>query len=185
MSWLCDKMPLCILLFRFHGTACQRTVNMFLFRCYGTTWNCIRIRGSLCIFCGMLRVSFLSCGFRWYFLKTILSLSKWHMCVEKLSLWMVHTSYSTNCWSYCFLSCRSKSHSFVWEWVLSLVLLFSVWVACFGREIGSVLSSKLLEQVLVFQHFCFKSLTGVASGFFFTGVGGMRGNMFHWCCSST
>lgn len=57
--------------------------------------------------------------------------------------------------------------------MLSLVLLFSVWVTCFGRELGSVLTSKLLEQVFIFQHFCFKSLTGIAGGFFFTEVGGM------------
>lgn len=38
-----------------------------------------------------------------------------------------------------------------------------------------MLSSKLLGQFLVFQHFCFKSLNGIASGFFFTGKGGMRG----------
>lgn len=48
-------------------------------------------------------------------------------------------------------------------------------MTCFGREVGSVLSSKLLGQFLVFQHFCFKSLNGIASGFFFTGKGGMRG----------
>lgn len=63
--------------------------------------------------------------------------------------------------------------------MLSLVLLFSVWVTCFGREVGSMLSSKLLGQVLVFQHFCFKSLTGIARDFFFTGIRGMRGNTFH------
>lgn len=63
--------------------------------------------------------------------------------------------------------------------MLSLVLPFSVWVTYFGREAASVLSSKLLEQVLLFQHFCFKSLTGIANGFSFTGMGGMRGNTFH------
>lgn len=64
--------------------------------------------------------------------------------------------------------------------MLSLVLLsFLSLCDCFGREVVSVLSSKLLEQILFFQHFCFKSLAGVASGFFFTGMGGMRGNAFH------
>lgn len=51
-----------IFLLRFPETVCQRTVNMFLFRCCGITWSCIRIQDSLCIFCGMLRVSFVSCG---------------------------------------------------------------------------------------------------------------------------
>lgn len=51
-----------IFLLRFPETVCQRTVNMFLFRCCGITWNCIKIQDSLCIFCGMLRVSFVSYG---------------------------------------------------------------------------------------------------------------------------
>lgn len=97
------------------------------------------------------------------FLRTVFHFEQLkHLCWEKMSLCIVHTSYNSDFWSYCFLSCRSKSHSFVWEWVLSLVLPFSVWVTYFGREAASVLSSKLLEQVLLFQHFCFKSLTGIA-----------------------
>lgn len=81
-----------ILLFRFHGPVCLRTVNMSLFRCCGTTWNCIRIQGSLCTSCGMLRVSFVSCGFSWVFRGQFSFWATEEHVLKKMSLWIVHAS---------------------------------------------------------------------------------------------
>lgn len=58
-------------------------------------------------------------------------------------VWIDHTRYMTEFWSYYFLSCRSKSHSFVWEWVLSLVLL--LWHVLGGR-VAVCLAVKCLNK---------------------------------------
>ena len=169
---------------------------MFLFRCCGITWNCIRIQGSLCIFCGMLRVSFVSCGslscllfFSVYFGCLIVFLNQFSFCAteECLEKNFLDSSYGIHDWFLMILL-------FVLQVKIALFCLrvsvkFGVTILSLWHVLGGMLVVYLAVNCLnkfSSAAYLFQIIGHIWSGFFFIGRGRIKGMYFsdalnlHW-----